>query len=499
MSLACLLLGFLPVAVSPEAEGVDSRQVSRWIEACESQLDALHGFVLLRHGRLIAEGTWAPYDTLRSTHRLYSHSKSFTSTAIGFLVDDGKLDLDERVVDIFPDKIPGNPSDNLKALRVRDLLTMNVGADFTDAESRDADGDWERAFLANEIEHRPGQRFRYDSGATYMLSAIVGRRSGLPLMEFLQKRLFDPIGITSAWSTASPSGTPCGGWGMNMTTRDLALFGQLYLNRGVWNGVRILSEEWIALATARQTWSGPIGVTGEDGSDWHQGYGFQFWRCRNGCYRADGANGQYTIVMPEQDAVLSIHAGVHDMQKEIDLVWDFLLPAFGKGALPENKAAEEALRRRCVELSLPPVSGGRSGFEAFCGIECPVTNGADKVTAVRVDAGDGEGGLTIVTSAGRWSVPVGFGRWARGSVSFSDRRHEALGAIIGRQQVATSAGVAADGTLRIRMLLLDGPQKMDLVFRRDSGRVLAEGALRGIGGRTFAGRSVCESAKSADR
>ena len=277
---------------SPESQGVSSAAIQRWIEACENDAATnrfgngyVHGFVILRHGRLIAEGTWAPQDTLKRPHMLSSHSKSFTSTAVGFLVDDGRLDLDRRVVSLFPDAAPAEPSENLRQVRVRDLLTMNLGADRTDAERDDIAGDWVKALLKNKIDREPGTGFKYDSGATHLLAAIVERISGKPLMDFLKERLFDPLGMTSPWSTVSPTGVACGGWGMNMTTRDLARFGQFLLQEGRWDGRQLLSREWVRLATARQTWSGGIVVQAQtigSGSDWGQGYGFQFWRCRHG-------------------------------------------------------------------------------------------------------------------------------------------------------------------------------------------------------------------------
>ena len=212
---ACAVIAAPLDRATPESQGVPSAAILRWIDACEREIKApngLHGFVILRHGRTIAEGTWAPYDTLNRPHMLYSHSKSFTSTAIGFLVDEGRLDLDARVLSFFPDKAPTNPSLNLQALRVRDLLTMNVGASFSDAERKDINGDWVKAFLANDIEKEPGTVFKYDSCATHMLAAIAERVSGMKLMDFLKARLFDPIGMTSPWSTVSPTGIACGGW-----------------------------------------------------------------------------------------------------------------------------------------------------------------------------------------------------------------------------------------------------------------------------------------------
>ena len=168
---------------TPESQGVSSATIMGWIDACERTFDGgklgrLHGFVIVRHGKVIAEGSWKPFDTLNETHMLYSHSKAFVSSAVGFLVDDGKLDLDERVTEIFPECVPQGASANLQALRVRDLLTMNVGADYVDPERKDLGGDWVRLFLANEIGRKPGTRFKYDSAATYMLVAIVERKSG---------------------------------------------------------------------------------------------------------------------------------------------------------------------------------------------------------------------------------------------------------------------------------------------------------------------------------
>ena len=287
---------------TPESQGVSSRAILSWIEACEETAATngfrhgfLHGFVIVRHGKVVAEGSWRPHDTLNEPHMLYSHSKSFTSTAVGFLVDDGRLDLDERVVDLLPESLPGTLSDNLRQLRVRDLLTMNMGADRTDAERDDTAGDWVKAILANGFQHAPGTRFKYDSAATHLLAAIVERRSGKRLMDFLRERLFVPLGMASPWSTTSPTGIACGGWGMNMTTRDIAVFGQFLLQKGVWKGQRLLSEDWISLATSKQTRSKEIVVGAKtigSGDDWAQGYGFQFWRGQHGAFRADGASGQ---------------------------------------------------------------------------------------------------------------------------------------------------------------------------------------------------------------
>lgn len=291
MMCSVIMLAFLPLAASPESVGVSSREVVKWLDVCEREIDALHGFVFLRHGQVVAEGSWAPYDTLNETHRLSSHSKCFITTAVGFLVDEGKLDLDECVIDILPDKAPENPSRNLVRLRVRDLMTMTLGSKHGEAWRNDIDGDWVKAVLANTIEKSPGQGFAYDSGATHVLGAIVERRAGEPLFKFLKRRLFDRIGITKAWTTYDPTGLACAAWGFNMTTREISLIGQLYLDKGVWNGERLLSEEWTRLATTKQTHSGRNFTDNDPRNDWLHGFGLNFWGCQCGCYRADGSGG----------------------------------------------------------------------------------------------------------------------------------------------------------------------------------------------------------------
>ena len=441
-----LALGQGLEVASPESQGVSSKAILRWIAACENcstnGLNGhLHGFVILRHGRTIAEGTWAPQNTLEKPHMLYSHSKSFTSTAIGFLVDDGKIDLDRRVVSFFPDKVPESPSDNLRHVRVRDLLTMNLGADHTDAERDDIRGDWVKAMLHNKIDREPGTGFKYDSGATHLLAAIVEKVSGKPLMEFLQERLFDPLGMTSPWSTVSPTGVACGGWGMNMTTRDMARFGQFLLQEGRWDGRQLLSREWVRLATARQTWSGGIVVQSQtigSGSDWNQGYGFQFWRCRHDAYRADGASGQLTVVFPEQDAVVSVHAGLGNMQRELDLIWEHLLPAFGPGALAEDGVALAELRAKCASLALPLEDAVVRVFEGF-----------DKASFTAAPDG------WVLVRDGR-KLNVGDGKWVVTSWKFDDTNVEPLFANCGTRDIAATGRLLPDGSLSVTWQMLGG-------------------------------------------
>lgn len=483
MILAGGVLFASPLA-TPESQGISSRVIQSWIERNEREIDALHGFVLRRHGQVIAEGTWAPFDTLTRPHMLYSHSKSFTSTAIGFLVSEGKIDLDDRVIDFFPDKLPADVSPNLAALRVRDLLTMNTGAPKTDASRGRPDLDWEKQFLANDFADRPGTAFRYDSCATYMLACIVERKTGKKLMDFLDERLFKPIGISSAWSTVSLSGVACGGWGMNMTTRDISRFGQLLLDEGMWDGKRVLSRDWIRLATSFQTFSGKS-FEGITGGEWGQGYGFQFWRCRHNCYRADGAFGQYTVVMPDQDAVLSIHSGVPDMQKVLDLIWSDLLPAMQKGPLPEDAAACDSLRAKCASLAIrapaDQLPGIPDGIVGKTYAIAPNARGFETVSLVK-----GGAGLELVfkARAGESRFPAGKGAWATGSATIDPDPWENIGTCFGVQATAACGWRVTEKEYHVRVYLTDGTFKFDFVFSPEK----VSGNFWGMNGCLFEGK-----------
>ena len=450
LALAATSAFALMEPATPESQGVPSEAILKFIDGCEKTFDAgdlgaMHGFVIVRHGKVIAEGSWKPFDTLNETHMLYSHSKSFTSSAIGLLADRGKIDLDERIVDIFSNEVPAKVSENLAQLRVRDLLTMNVGK--KDHLLRDG-GDWVKEFLSKDFFRKPGTGFKYDSDATYMLAAIVEKKSGMKMMDYLQKNMFDQIGITKAWTTCSPQGIPCGGWGMNMTTRELARFGQLYLNRGDWDGKRVLSSDWVSLATTRQTWSGwqNVGVKAlGEGTDWEQGYGFQFWRCRHGAYRADGAGGQYTVVIPEKDMVVSAHAGLGDFPKELDLIWDNLLPVLKDAPLAENPSAQKKLADRLAKLAIKPVEFARAR-KWTTPFEFSLRENARGFKSVRFDPKDGGGCIcTLVTRAGEQEFPAGTGEWQEGSIRIDTENYEGLGAYIGEHKTMASCGFVTGG------------------------------------------------------
>jgi CubicO group peptidase (beta-lactamase class C family) len=337
---------------SPESQGVSSRAVLGFVEAADKNIDSFHSIMIVRHGQVIAEGWWAPYRA-ETPHMLFSLSKSFTSTAVGLAISEGKLKLDDEVVKLFPDDVPANANANLKNMRISDLLRMNTG--HQTEPPRKADEAWTKTFLAHAVPFKPGTHFLYNTSATYMQSAAVQKATGQNLLEYLKPRLFDPLGIENPTWEMSPQGIATGGYGLSVRTEDIAKFGQLYLQKGKWNGKQLVPEAWVEAATARQTSNGS-----NPKSDWDQGYGYQFWRCRHGAYRGDGAFGQYCIVMPEQDTVIAITSGVRDMQAVMNLVWDKLLPAMTPSALPADPDSQTKLERTLKSLSLKPPAGSAS-------------------------------------------------------------------------------------------------------------------------------------------
>src|SRR5262249_30204681 len=238
---------------SPEEQCISSQAILSFIDAAEKDIDALHSIMLLRHGQVVAEGWWAPYHA-QAPHSLFSLSKSFTSTAVGLAIAEGKLKLDDEVLKFFPDDVPSEPSNNLKAMRVSDLLRMSTGHQTEPA--RRPDQPWTKTFLAHPVPFNPGTHFLYNPSATYMLSAIVQKATGTTVLDYLRPRLFEPLGIEHPTWETSPQGITVGGYGLSIRTEDIARFGQLYLQKGKWQGKQLVPEEGIDAATARQTSNG---------------------------------------------------------------------------------------------------------------------------------------------------------------------------------------------------------------------------------------------------
>jgi Beta-lactamase len=347
---------------TPEAEGVSSSAILKFINAVEKSKNELHSFMILRHGKVIAEGWWDPYKpSLR--HTLYSATKTFTSTAVGFAVSENKLKLSDKVISFFPNDLPVTISANLDALTVKDVLIMSDGMDPEPSALAGKSKNWVKAFLTTPIVFKPGTVFLYNSIGTFMLSAIVQKVTGQKVIDYLKPRLFDPLGISGMDWEENLMSVNTGGWGLRVKTEDMAKLGQLYLQKGVWNGTQLIPASWIEEATTAKIIQHPtMPQSKKDSNDWEQGYGYQIWRSRHHSYRADGAFGQYILVLPELDAVIAIQEETPSMQDELNLVWDYLLPSFKKDRLPGDPKSETALKAKLSTLLLVPASGSFTSF-----------------------------------------------------------------------------------------------------------------------------------------
>ncbi len=445
---------------SPEAQGVSPTALLAFIEAADKNIDSMHSFMLVRHGHVVAEGWWSPYSA-DAPHALYSLSKSFTSTAVGLAIDEGKLSLHDEVLKFFPEDAPAQPSANLKAMRVSDLLRMSTGHQVE--PPRPPDQVWTKAFLSPPVPHKPGTHFLYNTSATYMLSAIVQKATGKTVLDYLRPRLFEPLGIENHTWGASPQGITLGGYGLSIRTEDIARFGQLYLQKGRWNGRQLLPQSWVESATARQTSNGS-----NPKSDWEQGYGYQFWRCRHGAYRGDGAFGQYCIVMPEQDAVIAITSAVKDMQYVLNLVWEKLLPALKSESLPPDEDARRKLQQTLDGLSLPTQKGSASPAH-FTDTKYTFRSNNLKIEAIALER-DGEAVTLIARIDGaEWRIACGAGSWKKGRV--------ALGSMFPEQPAAVSGAWVADHTYKAKICFYETPFIVTLTLKFNGDQLVLDSEL----------------------
>ena len=412
--------GKLPRSL-PETQGVAPGGLLDFVTTVDAKKLNVHSLMVVRHGQVVAEGWWAPYAP-DLKHTLYSLSKSFTSTAVGMAVADGKLSVEDKVVSFFPEDVPQTVSANLATMRVKHLLTMNTGhgKDTTPALREGSDANWIKSFLAQPVDHEPGTLFVYNSGATYMLSAIVQKLTGKTVLEYLKPRLFGPLGIEGEDWEVSPQGINTGGWGLRLRTEDIAKFGQLYLQKGIWNGKRLISEAWIRDATRKEVPSAGGGNRKTEDNDWQQGYGYQFWRCRHDAYRGDGAFGQYCIVLPNEDAVIAITSETGDMGAILDAVWNHILPALQGTGLSAAKTTQVALTKTLTTLALVPPRLETSSpmIDKISGKTYTLGDNTQHAKTVSLTFSPDGCLFKLQDDAGTHQVQCGINRWDIGTTTF---------------------------------------------------------------------------------
>ncbi|HET7724842.1 MAG TPA: serine hydrolase [Propionibacteriaceae bacterium] len=429
-------------ASSPEAQGVDPRAIRALVEAWEGNGVRPFALTIIRHGHVIASATWAPYVAGDNVMK-YSLSKTFTASAVGLAVADGLVDLDATAASYFPEITGLGP--RAKAITVRNLLSMASGHT-TDTAPAIEIGDPVGSFLRIEPDEEPGSVFCYNQGCTLTLSAIVQTVTGQPLHEYLRPRLFDPLGIGEVfWLPLGPY--DMGFSGLHVPVDAVARLGLMLLQGGEFGGRRILPEAWTEEAMTVHVPNGP------GNPDWSQGYGFQMWRSRHG-WRGDGAFGQLCLVLREYDLVLAACAQVEDMQLEVDLVWEHLLPGLSDEPLPgpSDDASPEGegggLATFLAERALPalrssvPPTPGRHDLVAT-GDAAPMVAATGRVVL-------DEDGLTLDDGSGPVTVPLGDGTWERARTS-------------GRLEAAGTGGWTSPDVLHAKVVPLFSPHVLEVV------------------------------------
>lgn len=391
----------LPRSV-PEKQGVPSKALIALFDSLHAmpQTD-IHSMIVMRHGNVVGEFYPAPF-AAEYQHTQYSASKTLVSMAVGIAVDQNRLRVDDRVLLFFQDQLPDSISVRLADMTVRDLLTMTSGIK-PDWSMRSKGREWIKTFLSKEVINEPGEVFAYDSMVTYMLSAIVQRVTGMKTLDYLQKYLFDYMGIEKVNWEESPEGVNTGGWGLHIQSESLAKIGQMWLDGGVWDGKQLISKGWIEQMSAKQA----------NGGDF--GYGYQTWQCAYpSAVRADGALGQYVIVVPEKDVVIVLtEASFTNGKPQRGLIWNQFLPALADGELPESVDYQILVEKQnSYHLEFPQGKQSGSVFKKIAGKRISVPENRYGWSEVVFSQSGKEVLMTIMKSDGTSYIqPLGYRRW----------------------------------------------------------------------------------------
>lgn len=397
----------LPRAL-PHEVGLNAASIQKFVEEAQTRF-GIHGFEVLRHGKVAAAGWWKPYRE-EDVHVLFSMSKTFTATAVGIAAGEGLLSLDDRVVSFFPEKLSNPPCAYMQQMQVRHLLNMATGHETEPVVlEQDNPKSWVETFLTSYVEREPGSWWCYNTPATYLLSAIVQKVSGQLLSEYLKPRLFAPLGIDTYWWEQSPEGIETGGYGLNTRLESLTKLGLLYLQDGVWEGKRLLPAGW-----AKELGKNRITTPTAHHPLARLGYGYQVWACpAEDSFRGDGAFGQFMAVLPKQDLVIAIHSGEALHLDVLQLALDCILPTLDQPSAPEEEAA---LAARCASLVRPIPAGAAFSPMALrvSGKWYAFAPNRLGLQALRVTFGETPS-LSLKVGEEISTLPLGFGCWAYGT------------------------------------------------------------------------------------
>ncbi|MFD6278789.1 serine hydrolase domain-containing protein [Streptomyces sp. NPDC060209] len=437
---------------APAASGISSRSISAMLDRLEARSGESHSIMVVHRGHVVAEGWWSPYSADRP-HLLYSLTKSFTSIAVGLAIGDGLLSLDDRVVDVLPDCVPADVSEQGRRITVHHLLSMTSGHptdSLAEAWEREPD-DLVKGFLSLPFAAAEGTRHVYDNSTTYILARMVERVTGRGLPEFLDVRLFTPMGIDHAEWDRVASGAAFGFHGLHLTTEGVAAFGELLRRGGMWGDQQLVPRGWVELATSRHIDSEWI-LDGSDQADFSYGYGYQFWMSRHG-YHGHGSYAQQCVVVPSHDLVVAVTAQ-GESQDVLDAVWECLLPGVGHAGSTQDDAI---LADRLQRLSLQPVLGSAApGRAVSAKLDASAEASAlPDGTTVTVDPTDGG---WLVRFESLLDIEVGHGDW---------RESAPLG------QPIVAAGAWQGSTYVADLYVITTPHRVRLAVDADAGTATA--------------------------
>ncbi len=452
-------------APSPESVGIPSGAILRFLERIDSERIHMHGFLLVRHDQVAAEGYWSPW-TAQRKHRMYSVTKSFVSMAVGLMIDEGRLSLDERVADHFPDRLPEPLHPWVATHTVRDLLRMSTAHSRT-SYGRD-DPDWVATFFQKAPSHPPGTLFYYDTAATVVLTAIVEQLAGAPFLDYMRPRFLNRIGFSEdAWCIRRPEGGSWGGSGLICTLRDLAKVAWTCMKHGGWDGEQLLPEDYVRTATSPQI---DNTIRGQ------HGYGYQIWCDPEGGFSMRGMGSQYAIAFPERDFLFTCNADTQGAPSGTaipQLMREELLPDVADAPLPADPATQVALREKIESLASVPLPGAATSpvVSQASGTWYDLEDNPMGIKRMRLIFDGNQGTWEYTRSRSEHTLRFGIGSIMTGTFPQRNYFGEQIGVASGCEyECLASAAWVDDITLNMEVLITDihlGGLRMSIAFDDD--------------------------------
>lgn len=447
-------------ASSPESVGIPSSAVLNFIERIDREQTCMHGFLLLRKGQIAAEGYWSPYSR-SSMHRMYSVSKSFVSLAIGLMVDEGKISLDDQVIKFFEDTSPHNIHPYVSQTTIRDLLMM--------AAPHTEHNEWVSDFFGKKPSHPPGTIFSYDTSATVILNTIVEMKSGVPFLEYMRGRLLDPIGFSKdAWCIETPDGTSYGGSGVICNLRDMAKLAYVCMNKGRWNDLQLISEQYINAATSKQIDNSILG---------NYGYGYQIWMEKDNGFSFRGMGSQLAYCFPDKDLIFACIAdtqGAGPTGTGIDQAFrEEIFSKIEDSPLPYDAETNIILDNKITNLKILPQQGKPTSAleQKINGKWYHLNENPMGISKMRFIINGDEGRWEYENASGEHQLPFGIGKKLHGAFPQKNYYWERIGTISGRcYDCLSSAAWVEEHKLNMLVYITDiylGTLKMSFSFKEN--------------------------------